>query len=91
MRHKLTNSLRLRCNKRFLYKKGRTDLEFGRGNVQRLVLAAFLALAFLGSGIHSAFAAMGGCVDSPENPSLVLGLIAAGVALIPIICDRFRS
>jgi hypothetical protein len=58
--------------------------------VRKLLLVAFLASAFFGSGIHSAFA-MGGCVDSPENPSVVLGLIAAGVALIPIVRDRFRS
>jgi len=55
------------------------------------LLVAFLALVFLQSGAQAAFAQLSGCVDSPENPSVVLGLIAAGVALIPIIRNRFRS
>ena len=58
--------------------------------MRRLVLVSFLALVFLQSGVPTAFA-LGGCVDSPENPSVVLGLIAVGVALIPLIRNRFRS
>lgn len=30
-----------------------------------------------------AFAAFGGCVISPENPTLILGALGAGAALLP--------
>jgi hypothetical protein len=36
--------------------------------------------------------AFGGCTQaSPENPSLVLGLLGAGVAALPLLRARFKA
>ena len=59
--------------------------------MRRLLLVTSIGVVALHFGAQPAFAQLSGCVDSPENPSLILGLIAAGVALLPIIRDRFRS
>ena len=58
--------------------------------MRRLVLVSVFGVTILHCAAGAAFA-FSGCVDSPENPSLVLGLIAAGVGLIPLIRSRRRS
>ncbi|MFI4978724.1 MAG: PExPT-CTERM protein [Nevskiales bacterium] len=35
--------------------------------------------------------AFGGCVDSPENPSVVLGLLGGGAACLPWLRARLRT
>jgi XrtJ-associated TM-motif-TM protein len=35
--------------------------------------------------------ALGGCVDSPENPSLLLALVGAAAALLPLVRRRLFS
>ena len=35
--------------------------------------------------------AFGGCVDSPENPSVVLGLLGGGAACLPWLRTRLRT
>jgi XrtJ-associated TM-motif-TM protein len=40
------------------------------------------------TSIASAF---GGCVDSPENPSLILAALGAAGAALPFICIRRRK
>ena len=58
--------------------------------MRRLVFVSVLGLTMFHYAGGVAFA-LGGCVDSPENPSVVLGLIAAGVGLIPILRSHYRS
>ena len=58
--------------------------------MKRLVLVSVLGVTILHCAAGAAFA-FDGCVDSPENPSVVLGLIAAGVGLIPLIRSHRRS
>ena len=48
-----------------------------------IVLGLFL---FTGQAI-----ALGGCVDSPENPSVVLGLLGAGAATLPWLRAQLRA
>ena len=48
--------------------------------------AACFAAALLGAsvaGVSDAWAGFGGCVDSPENPTVVLGLLGGAVAAYP--------
>jgi hypothetical protein len=35
--------------------------------------------------------AFGGCVDSPENPSVVLGLLGGGAACLPWLRAQLRT
>jgi hypothetical protein len=57
--------------------------------------ASELAIAFaglvVGVFIASDALAFGGCVVSPENPSLILGLIGATAAALPLIRVYFKS
>lgn len=55
---------------------------------KRLSLPAAIALLFWGS---TAFAQSGCDQFSPENPTLVLGLIGAGIASLPMIRSRIRN
>jgi hypothetical protein len=58
--------------------------------MRRLVLVSLLGVTILHCAAGAALA-LDGCVDSPENPSVILGLIAVGVGLIPLIRSRRRS
>jgi len=57
--------------------------------MSKLVLqcGVFLGLASLAA---DAFA-LGGCVNSPENPSVVLGLLGGGAASLPWLRARIRA
>jgi XrtJ-associated TM-motif-TM protein len=50
------------------------------GNVSKLKFSVPVAILFL-AATAAVGAQDGGCVDSPENPTLVFGLIAAVVSL----------
>lgn len=39
----------------------------------------------------SAFASFGGCVISPENPTLILGALGAGAASLPWLKAKLLS
>ena len=54
----------------------------------RTVSIAISAIAF--SLTPSAVFAISGCVVSPENPSVILGLIGAGVAAFPFVRAHLR-
>jgi XrtJ-associated TM-motif-TM protein len=58
--------------------------------MRRLISVSIFGLMILHLAAPPAHA-LGGCVDSPENPSIILGFIAAGVGLIPLIRSRNRS
>lgn len=44
---------------------------------------ARLAVALTALSATPAFAQMGGCVNSPENPTLILGLLGGAAAATP--------
>jgi hypothetical protein len=58
--------------------------------VRAVMFAAAIAVPIgLWTSPASAF---GGCTQaSPENPSLVLGLLGAGVAALPLLRARFKA
>ena len=58
--------------------------------MRRWILVSVLGVTILQCAAGAALA-FNGCVDSPENPSVILGLIAAGVGLIPLIRSHRRS
>jgi len=39
----------------------------------------------------SAFCLIGGCVDSPEDPTVVMAAIGIGAAAVPIVWSRVRA
>jgi XrtJ-associated TM-motif-TM protein len=51
-----------------------------------LIAASFFALA-----TKSAFALIGGCVASPEDPTVVMALLGGGAAVIPLVWSRVRA
>ena len=52
-----------------------------------LLLAAFFAMLTT----RSAFGFIGGCVDSPEDPTAVMAMLGLGAAAVPIVWSRVRS
>lgn len=64
-------------------------------NLHRAALINIAAIAtviatVIGLWSSPAFA-LGGCTDSPENSSLILGLLGGAVAALPLIRARFKS
>jgi XrtJ-associated TM-motif-TM protein len=39
----------------------------------------------------AAFGLIGGCVDSPEDPTAILAVLGCGAAAIPIVRSRMRA
>jgi hypothetical protein len=58
--------------------------------MKKYLLLAVVGVVAIGVAASRALA-FGGCVDSPENPSVVLGLIVAAVAAAPLIRSRLNS
>ncbi len=56
-------------------------------------VAAFAAITAIVLGLwNSPSFAFGGCVQaSPENPSLILGLLGGAAAALPLVRARFKS
>ena len=40
---------------------------------------------------RSAFAQISGCVDSPEDPTVVLAVLGGGAAAVQFVWSRFRA
>lgn len=55
--------------------------------ITKVILAAGVLVATTGA----AYAQGGGCVDSPENPTAVLGLLGAASASVPWLRARWQS
>jgi hypothetical protein len=54
-------------------------------------LSLLIAVSLFAIGGRSAFAFLGGgCVDSPEDPTVVMALLGAGAAAIPFVWSRMR-
>lgn len=63
----------------------------GMREISKLLLA-FAAVLSLMLLTTTAFAgSLGGCVDSPENPTLLLGLLGGGAASVPWLRARFKQ
>lgn len=60
-----------------------------RRNNLSVSLAVALSLVLLTT--KSAFALLGGCVDSPEDPTAVLALLGCGAIALPIIRNKIKS
>jgi XrtJ-associated TM-motif-TM protein len=41
--------------------------------------------------VRSAFAQISGCVDSPEDPTVVMALLGGGAAAVQFVWSRFRA
>ena len=54
-------------------------------------LAWGLGCVWLWAPVLTQAATFPGCVDSPENPTLILGLIGAGVAGVPWGIAKLRA
>jgi len=67
-----------------------TDHQFQGGCVRRNRWVGLLTIAALLTPA-SAWALPGGCVVSPENPSVILGLIGAAAAGAPFVLARLRQ
>ena len=55
-------------------------------SVLLLIAASFVMLT-----TKKAFGLIGGCVDSPEDPTVVMALLGAGAAAVPIVWSRVRA
>jgi len=51
----------------------------------------FTAVALFALTTKAAFGFIGGCVDSPEDPTAVLAVLGCGAAAIPILRSRIRA
>lgn len=51
-----------------------------------LIAASFFALT-----TKSAFALIGGCVDSPEDPTVVMALLGGAAVITPLVWSRVRA
>ena len=58
-----------------------------QGTITRVVWGGLSGLAFFSAPAM----AFGGCVDSPENPTLILGLLGAAAACLPWIRAQWAS
>jgi hypothetical protein len=54
--------------------------------VLALVAGSFVVLA-----ARVASAQVDGCVDSPEDPTVVLGMLGLGAAAVPMVWARIKS
>jgi XrtJ-associated TM-motif-TM protein len=52
-----------------------------------LIIAASIAVF----APKTAFALIGGCVDSPEDPTVVMAILGVGAAAAPIVWSRLKS
>jgi len=59
-----------------------------RKNIRTLI---FVSVSMFFLATKSAFAFLSGCVDSPEDPTVVLALLGCGAVAIPAIRAKFRS
>ena len=56
-------------------------------HLRPLVLFSALSLLLISAAAH----AQGGCIDSPENPTVVLALIGSAAAAASAVKTRLRS
>ena len=56
-------------------------------NRSLLLFISCACLVLIAAPLH----AQGGCVDSPENPTVVLALVGSAGALVSTIRARFKS
>jgi XrtJ-associated TM-motif-TM protein len=59
-----------------------------RKNIPMLLLTAVALFALT---TKAAFGYIGGCVDSPEDPTAVLAVLGCSAAAIPILRSRIRA
>jgi len=57
--------------------------------MKKLILLATVALALIVA--RPAHAQLGGCADSPENPTLVLAGLASGAFAVTTVRNRIRA
>ncbi len=57
----------------------------------KIGITTALILALLGGYATPALALQGLCTTSPENPTVVLGMLAAGAAGVPYLSHRARA
>jgi XrtJ-associated TM-motif-TM protein len=50
-----------------------------------------VSVAFLALGATKCFALLGGCADSPEDPTAVMAILGGVAAAIPLMASRLRS
>ena len=53
-------------------------------------ILTFIAVSFVVLTTRSAYA-LGGCVDSPEDPTVVMGMLGLGAAAAPMVWTRVKS
>ena len=54
-------------------------------------LPLLIAVSLFALAGRSAFAFIGGCTDSPEDPTVVMALLGAGAAAVPLVWSRMRQ
>ena len=56
------------------------------GRLSLMILAAMTLTA-----ARNALGQISGCVDSPEDPTIVLAIVGLGAAAVPLAASRVRS
>jgi len=55
--------------------------------VLTLVAVSFIVLASRSASAQG----IGGCVESPEDPTIVMGMLGLGAAAVPMVWTRIKS
>jgi XrtJ-associated TM-motif-TM protein len=59
---------------------------------RKSIFGTLLVVAFvLAINTKAAFGQLGGCTDSPEDPTAVMALVGGAAAFIPMLSARLRS
>jgi XrtJ-associated TM-motif-TM protein len=59
--------------------------------LKKIVPVFVIAASFFALTTKSAFAQVSGCVDSPEDPTVVMALLGGAAALTPLVWSKVRA